>query len=169
MRRDLLLEIHADLSRPHEHAAERVGFVACRLAGLPNDGIAILAQTYLPVADDQYERSFVVGAMMNADAIRTALEYSYNRRTAMFHVHRHDHRGPPLFSAIDMSEASRFVPDFWKVQPELVHGALVLSFDAAHGQWWDPHTRQARPFDEYITVGRPMTLQRKAYRESGLQ
>ena len=169
MRRNLLLEINADLSRPHAHAAERVGFLACRLAELPKEGVAVLAQTYLPIADEHYERSFVVGALMNADAIRTALEYSHYRRTAMFHVHRHDHRGSPRFSAIDLSEASRFVPDFWKVQPELIHGALVLSFDAAHGQWWDPRTRQARSFDEYITVGLPMKLQREAHREPELR
>lgn len=168
IRRDLLQEIHADLSRPHHHAAERVGFIDCRLAELPRVGLAILAQTYLPVADEHYEESMVVGAMMNAHAIRTALQYAYNRRAAMFHVHRHDHRGLPRFSGTDLTEAGRFVPDFWKVQPYLIHGAIVLSFDRIHGRWWDPHTRRAQPVDEYVTVGYPMDLQREVVNEPGL-
>lgn len=51
---DLLTKIHADLSRPHAFAAERVGFIACACASLPDKGLALLAQTFHPVADDHY-------------------------------------------------------------------------------------------------------------------
>lgn len=152
VRRDLLRGIHADLSRPHPHAAERVGFLACRLAGIPN-GLCVLGQSYLVLADEHYEDDPSVGAMMNGQAIRTALEYAYNNRVAMFHVHRHEHHGPARFSFVDEQEAARFVPDFWKVAPGLIHGALVLSHDRIHGKWWDPRTRTACPIDEYVTVG----------------
>ena len=160
LRAGLLAEIHDDLSRAHEHAAERVGFIACRVAQLWPCGIIMLAQRYLPIADEHYEESAAVGAMMNSDAIRLALEYSYNNRAAMFHVHRHGHRGRPQFSSIDLSEANRFVPDFWKVQPGLIHGAIVLSLDQVHGRWWSPRTRHAQTIDEYITIGRPMHIHR---------
>lgn len=152
----LLEEIHADLSRPHPYAAERVGFIACRLAATAT-GACILGQTYRPLADAHYEDDPSVGAMMNAHAIRNALEYAYNHRVAMFHVHRHEHHGPPRFSLVDEEEAARFVPDFWKVAPSLIHGAIVLSRDRMHGKWWSPRTRTARSMDEYVTVGTRIT------------
>lgn len=161
IRRDTLEAIHADLWRPHAFAAERVGFVACRLADWPAGGVCVLAQTYLPVADDHYEDDPSVGAMMNGHAIRTALQFVYRNRTAMFHVHRHEHRGAPSFSFIDIREARRFVPDFWKVQPALIHGALVLSHDRVHGMWWDPATREPRLFTQYVTVGLPTTTHKE--------
>lgn len=160
LRRDLLERIHVDLSRPHHFAAERVAFLACRLAST-DDGACILAQAYLPVADDHYEDDPSVGAMMDSQAIRSALEYAYNHGTAMFHLHRHEHRGHPNFSIVDECEAARFVPDFWKVAPNLLHGALVLSHDRIHGRWWGPCTRAARPIDEYVIVGFPTTCQQE--------
>ena len=159
IRRDILKGIHADLSRPHPFAQERVGFVACKLAELPGGVIAVLAQTYLPLADNHYENDTSVGAMMNGAAIRTALQYSFNHRAAMFHIHRHDHHGVPQLSFVDITEAKRFVPDFWKVQPNLAHGALVLSHDLIGGMWWNPKMREPRSFHRYVTVGFPMASQ----------
>lgn len=158
IRRDMLEAIHADLSRKHPFAAERVGFVACRLAQWARGDVGVLAQTYLPVADDHYENDPTVGAMMNAHAIRTALQHAFNHRTAMFHIHRHEHYGTPRFSYVDIKEAERFVPDFWKVQPALLHGALVLSRDQVHGAWWGPHARQPRSFKQYMIVGLPTEM-----------
>lgn len=161
---DLLRGIHADLSRPHRYAAERVGFLACQLART-NYGICILGQNYLPVADDDYEDDPSVGAMMGSQAIRTALQYAYNHRTAMFHLHRHDHVGQPSFSSVDEREAAHFVPDFWKVAPGLPHGTLVLSHDRIHGKWWHPRTRSIQSIDEYVTVGFPTTSHLELYSE----
>lgn len=160
IRRDLLDAVHDDLSRPHAYAGERVGFLACRLAPV-SGGVCILGQSYLPVADEHYEDNPSVGAMMDGRAIRSALEYAYNHGTAMFHLHRHEHRGRPGFSFVDEREAALFVPDFWKVAPNLVHGALVLSWDRIYGHLWDPRTRRARPIDEYVTVGFPTTFDRE--------
>jgi hypothetical protein len=59
-----------------------------------------------------------------------------DERVAIFHVHTHGGRGIPGFSGIDIRENTRFVPNFVSVAPQCVHGAVVLSDTAAHGQVW---------------------------------
>ena len=154
IQRRLLDEIQADLSRPHPFAAERVGFISCKVAAHDESNV-VLAQSYLPVRDDHYEDDPSVGAMLNGAAFRAALQHSYRSRTAIFHVHRHEHRGQPQFSRIDVREARRFVPDFWKVQPSLPHGAIVLSHDRMHGLCWLPGRPMPLPFANYTVVGFP--------------
>lgn len=151
----LLDDIHGDLSRPHAYAHERVGFIACALSS-STKGLLILARDYMPVADSDYERDPTVGAMMSSTAIRKALEFAYNYPVSMFHVHRHDHRGRPEFSNVDVSEARKFVPDFWKVRPSVPHGLMVLSKNAATAAMWDPATKEPRYVDEINIVGRPL-------------
>ena len=158
IQRSLLNDIHADLSRPHPFAAERVGFISCKLASTDAENIAVLAQTYLPVKDDHYEDDPSVGAMLNGSAFRAALQHSYRSRTGIFHVHRHEHRGHPRFSHVDITEAKRFVPDFWKVQSAFPHGAVVLSHDRIHGMCWFPSARTPMPFASYMVVGFPTTI-----------
>jgi len=157
IQRRLLDNIHTDLSRRHPFAAERVGFISCKLASIDAGNVGVLAQTYLPVEDDHYEDDTSVGAMLNGSAFRVALQHSYRSRAAIFHVHRHEHRGPPRFSHVDITEAKRFVPGFWKVQPALVHGVLVLSHDRMHGLCWVPSVRAPLAFESYAVVGFPTT------------
>lgn len=158
----LLDDVHEDLSRPHAFAAERVGFMSCKVTELPDEQLAILAHRYHPVHDDHYEDDPSVGAMISGAAFREALQFAYRNRSCMFHIHRHEHRGRPGFSSIDEEEATRFVPDFWKVQPALPHGALVLSHDSIHGLCWTPRERAVVPFDRYVFVGFPATSIRGA-------
>ena len=158
IQRRMLDQIHADLSRPHPFAAERVGFISCKVATLYAGNVVVLAQAYLPARDDHYEDDPSVGAMLKGAAFRTALQHSYRSRTSMFHVHRHEHRGPPRFSQVDINEAHRFVPDFWKVQPSLPHGAIVLSHDRMHGLCWLPEHRAPLPFRNYTVVGFPTVI-----------
>lgn len=147
--------IHVDLSRAHKFAHERVGFIACSLSKTA-DGQMLMANTYLPVADDDYEDVPKVGAMMGSAAIRKALEYAYNHPVSIFHVHRHDHRGRPQFSKIDVSEGAKFIPDFWNVSANLPHGLLVLSKNAATAAVWDPSTKSPRYVEEICIIGRPL-------------
>lgn len=156
--RSLLERVHQDLSRPHEHAHERVGFIACSTAGLEG-GQLLLADEYLPVADEDYANNPSVGAMMGPAAIRKALEYAYGRHgVSMLHVHRHDHRGVPGFSKVDLSESARFMPDFWKVRAGVPHGIVVFSFNSMVGLAWDPATRRPEPIEQMAVVGRPVSL-----------
>lgn len=158
----LLKQIHSDLSRPHAFAHERVGFIACRVANI-EDGFSILAERYVPVEDGDYEDGHGVGAMMGAAAIRKALQIAYNERVSMIHVHRHEHRGVPRFSAVDLTESAKFVPDFWKVRPELPHGMVVLSRDSMAGMAWNPADKKRVPMHEMTAVGRPTGIWRACY------
>ncbi len=155
--RALLDLVHEDLSRPHGFAHERVGFIACKVAAL-QDGHLVLAESYNPVHDDDYEDDPTVGAMMGPGAIRKALQFAYHHPVGMFHVHRHEHKGQPGFSRTDVRESAKFIPDFWKVRPSTPHGAIVLSYDAIAGAWWDPATRQAQTIDEFAILGRRLWL-----------
>jgi hypothetical protein len=151
----LLKTIHTDLSRPHFFAYERVGFISCRIGTL-KEGVSLLAENYHPVIDDDYEDGHMVGAMMGSAAIRKALQFAYNNPVVMLHVHRHEHRGSPRFSKVDLDESAKFVPDFWKVRPNLPHGILVLSHDSIFGLCWNAITKTPQPITEITVVGRPI-------------
>lgn len=151
--------IHADLSRPHAFAFERVGFISCHTGAL-QDGIAMLASVYHPVADIDYKNGHGVGAMIGSGAIRKALQVAYNNPVTMLHVHRHDHNGIPRFSTVDLKESAKFIPDFWKVRPGAHHGILLLSNDALIGLCWNPTTQEPEPIEELSVIGRPLKLYR---------
>lgn len=153
----LLKSIHLDLSRPHQFALERVGFIVCRNAQL-DGSMVFLAESYVPVDDNDYVDNPKAGATMGPVAIRKALQIGYNDSVSMFHVHRHEHYGRPAFSRLDLRESAKFIPDFWKVQPKLSHGALVLSHDEAYALAWDPVDRLSHPINEFTVVGRPLRI-----------
>lgn len=152
----LLDGIRQDLARSHPFAAERVGFVSCRVGARPSGGMVILAQEYHPVADDDYLPDPTVGAKMGPSAIRKALQFAFGNECSMFHVHMHEHRGIPRFSSIDLREAGKFMPDFWNVQPRMPHGALVLSFDSATGICLTPGRHGMEPISRITLVGSPL-------------
>lgn len=156
MLRNLIEVVQQDLSRPHPFSLERVGFLSGRVGTWSEDGLVILLHGYHPVADEDYEENDSVGAMMASSAIRKALQFAHTNTSAMFHVHRHDHRGRPAFSHIDLRENSKFVPDFWHVCPNYPHGALLLSLDSAFGMCWCPTLASPIPIAEVVIVGAPM-------------
>lgn len=154
--RALLEQVHADLSRTHSHAWERVAFISCRPAPLMNGAVELLAEALHTVADDDYESDATVGAMLGAGAFRKALQLAYNAPISMFHVHRHEHHGRPRFSNVDLREAHKYVPDFWKVRPGFPHGILILSHDSASGLAWNPNTRSPVAITRISVVGAPI-------------
>jgi hypothetical protein len=151
----LLASIHADLRRPHGFAFERVGFI---LAGIAQSasGFLILAQEYRPVADEDYLPDDSVGAMMGPEAIRKAMEWAWMNKVSVFHVHSHGGQGIPRFSTVDVRESAKFVPDFLKVAPEMIHGAIVLSDDAALGRFWVFGSGGPQGVSQFVEVGMPM-------------
>lgn len=85
--RALLNNVLDDLRRSHPFAAERVGFVSCRVGRLEPSGWVVLAHNFHPVADDDYLRDRTVGAMMGPAAIRKALQIALSNEVCVFHVH----------------------------------------------------------------------------------
>jgi hypothetical protein len=156
----LLQQVRHDLARPHEFAAERVGFLVCRAAGLVSEGVLLLAHGYRMVEDEDYVDDASVGAMMGPNAIRKALEFALNNKVGMFHVHVHEHIGRPRFSRVDFRESAKFVPDFWNVRPEMPHGALVASKDSLFGLCWYPGMSAPIEIGEFAMVGSPMIFVR---------
>lgn len=150
--RSLLRRIREDLERPHAFAAERVGFISAGLVER-GDGVAVLAQSYRPVADHEYLPDPRVGAMMSAEAIRKALQWALQDRVALFHVHSHLGSGIPGFSGIDVREHDRFVPNFFGVAASRAHGAIVLSRDAAYGRIWTAASARGQPIDRFVETG----------------
>lgn len=156
MTHHLYSAMQQDLLRPHRFAAERVGFISCRVGGLCDEGIIILAHNYHPVADSDYLDDPTVGAMMGAAAIRKALQFAYQNPVSMFHVHMHEHSGRPYFSHTDLTENAKFVPDFWHVRPTMPHGALLLSADSSTGLCWYPGQGMPVLITTIILVGAPL-------------
>jgi hypothetical protein len=151
----LLGEVKSQLARPHAFASERVGFLMCRVGMLEDVGLIVLSHSLHSVADEDYINDPTVGAMMGPDAIRKALQTAYQQRASMFHIHLHLHEGRPRFSRIDEKETARFVPDFWNVQPELPHGAIVFSDDSACGRCWIPGRKAPVEISQFGVVGIP--------------
>jgi hypothetical protein len=160
--RALLTNILEDLRRPHSFAAERVGFLSCRVGGLKPSGFVVLAHDFHSVADDDYLRDNTVGAMMGAAAIRKAMQIALRSEVCIFHVHIHEHRGKPRFSKTDLLETAKFVPDFWHVRPHLIHGAVVLSQNSFVGLCWHPQYSKPFRISEFSVVGAPMSSERSA-------
>ena len=153
--RGLLHEVRRDLSRAHPFASERVGFISAGLSAT-GDTLLILARQYQPVKDEHYLQDASVGAMMGPSAIRTALQWAMTSDHGVFHVHMHGGSGLPRFSAIDLREGRRFVPDFFKVAPRHAHGTLVLSSDAAAGLYWLEDNGGAYRFEQFVEIGSPL-------------
>jgi hypothetical protein len=123
--------MQTDLRRPHEFAAERVGFLFVRCVKLTGDNLLVLSAEYTPVKDEHYLDDVTVGARINGDAIRSAMQRVLDTQQGCFHVHLHEHDGKPGFSGTDVRELRDLIPTFQKVGAEQVHGALVLSDDSA--------------------------------------
>jgi hypothetical protein len=153
--RALLSTIRFDLAQPHRFAHERVGFISAGLSAAGDD-VLVLARDYRPVEDDDYLRDPSVGAMMGPHAIRKALQWAMQRGHALFHVHTHGGYGQPAFSSVDKREAAKFVLDFFKVAPQSVHGALVLSDTSARGHVWLGPKMPRASISRFAEVGAPI-------------
>jgi hypothetical protein len=154
--RVLLDAIRTDLARPHEHAWERVGFIRAGLASAKDETL-LLAAEYAPVADEDYEKCWSVGAKINATAIRKALAWADGWRGGIVHVHAHEHFGRPKFSPDDIDGNGRLIPSFFNIAPARIHGAIVLSRDQLGGAVWPSKVGQPIVIKRISIVGAPLT------------
>ena len=104
--------------RPHPFAAERAGFIGCKVSR-SRDGVLILAHTYLSLQDYWYSDDDRYGCFFNADAMRAALQFALTTDASMFHVHMHEHLGTPWFSRTDLRESSKFVSRLLDISTKL--------------------------------------------------
>jgi proteasome lid subunit RPN8/RPN11 len=156
--RALFGQILSDLARPHPVADERVGFVFCRFGMAIAARTLILAHEYMAVLDDEYIDSRAFGALIRGSAFRRALEFTLTEPFGIFHIHLHPHYGPPKPSRIDLNESRKFVPDFFHVQSQLPHGALITSLDSIAGRAWLTPTSRPMTFDKTTVVGSPLAI-----------
>lgn len=119
-----------DLRRPHPFAFERVGFLYTTSVKMPDKTILIIATEYTPVEDTHYINDYSVGAKINSDAIRTAMQRSLKNQTGCFHVHIHDHRGKPTPSRTDIKSLPGVVESLCNIAPDEANGYLILSRDS---------------------------------------
>lgn len=150
----LLADIRADLERPHAFAYERVGFLTAGVA-LAEGDMLMLARAYRPVADEDYVRDPTVGVKIGGAAMRKALQFAYQPRSALLHIHTHGGRGRPDFSGVDLRSGREFVPGFFHTVPRMPHGMLVLSDNSATGMLWLSGEDSGIHISEFVGVGAP--------------
>jgi hypothetical protein len=98
---------------------------------------------YVPVPDEQYVVDETVGARINGDAIRSAMQGVLDTGDGVFHTHLHDLPGTPWFSRTDDEELPRLIPAFRAVGPTQATGLFLLSSDLAIADVWLPGAQRA--------------------------
>jgi hypothetical protein len=134
--RTLYDEILADLRRPPSHAAERIVFLYGQLT---SGEVPLIAMTRcLSVQEEHYLVDYSVGARINGDAIRAAMQGVLDSGDGVFHTHLHERPGTPSFSAKDDEELPKLIPAFRAVNPTQATGLFLLSPDSAIADVWLP-------------------------------
>ncbi len=122
-----------DLRRPHLFAAERVGFLSAHLGRVSESEMVILLTAYISVPDDLYIEDYTVGARINSEAIRRAMQTVLDTGQSLYHVHLHDWTGSPGLSLTDQSEIPPIVKSLHNVGgASIPHGLIVFSRNKAY-------------------------------------
>lgn len=156
-------QIINDLLRVHCFAYERVGFVIGRSKDLPENKILILITEYIPIADEHYIDDDTVGARINSEAIRSAMQIAMERKCSIFHVHKHYGNGTPSFSRTDLVELPGIAEAMVNANPENVHGVLLLSEDGADVLLKVKPSKGTVSLEKIVRVGYPMSFNNKWY------
>ncbi len=147
-----LRAIRTDLSRPHPHAWERVGFMVAAATSAA-DQLLLVVRDYQSVADADYVMSAGVGAEIGPEAFRKSLQLAYRPKSALIHVHTHHGLGKPCFSDVDLESGSVFVPSFFTTIPNMPQAMIVLSNNDAAGLLWLAKDLSPVPIDTFTQVG----------------
>jgi len=130
--KEILNSIKEDLKRPHSFAYERVGFLFTKSKRLKNNTILILGVDYSPIPDLDYIEDHKVGAKINADAIRMAMQSILDRKCGCFHVHLHEINGMPSPSFTDNNGIKGVLDSFSNISRTQLNGMLILSEDSLY-------------------------------------
>jgi hypothetical protein len=146
-------EIRGDLSRPHAHAKERVGFAFVR----PSGDSALVITGYQAVPDEYYLVDETVGARISHKAIAEAMKRADHHNEGILHVHCHGGRGIPRFSRTDLQSHNDFLRSFQNANPQGIHGFLLLNQDNMLIRVWTPEQSNYHDICQYAIVGIPAT------------
>lgn len=121
------LQMLEDLQREHPFAYERVGFLFTTSKKLQDNTVIILAKEFIPVDDIHYIEDNNVGAKINSNAIRKAMQRIMENNEGCFHVHLHNHMGVPSPSFTDNKSLPDVVESFANISQNQANGILILS------------------------------------------
>lgn len=131
--RGLLSMALDDLERPHDFAAERLGFFSFRQS-LDRDAPLLLCSEYHPIPDNQYVADHTCGGRIGGKAIQAAMGRSYRTGSGQMWVHTHGRRGYPGASGTDRREGPRVVQSCVNAQPSVLQAWAVISEEGICGQ-----------------------------------
>jgi len=146
--------ILVDMRRRHPIAAERVGFAYAKSAKIGRE-THLYVVDYEPVADDDYIDDPTVGARINSAAIRRAMQGILDRSASCFHIHQHWGRGRPYPSRDDLEGNVPIAQSFVRMNPERIHGMLILTEDGANGCAWTGEESEPVEVGKISVVGLP--------------
>lgn len=125
--RSIYDQMMRDLKRPHPYAYERVGFLFTQTIKTGKNSSIIISKEYIPVSDENYILDKTVGARINSNAIREAMQKSYDDKVGCFHVHLHPNWGTPYPSNIDNKNIPNVVQSMINISSKEIHGFIILS------------------------------------------
>lgn len=140
----------SDLNRSHPFAYERIGFLFAKTVKLSSSVTLVLVIDYLPINDKDYINDEEVGAKINSDAIRAAMQGTLEKDCGCFHVHLHNHSGRPAPSFTDAESLPGIVQSLDNIAPKHINGFIILSKDAFYS---------SVNADSISVVGYPFMLQ----------
>lgn len=148
-----------DLRKPHPFAYERVGFLFTKTILLFDTSYLIVATDYLPIADEDYIEDMNVGAKINSNSIRTAMQGIVDRNGGCFHVHLHNHSGKPYPSFTDQESLPGIVNSFSNIASKQANGILILSRDGFYTDIKYGNETQTYKANTISVVGYPFLFQ----------
>jgi hypothetical protein len=147
-----------DLLRQHPFAAERIGFIGGVHSFLGENKYLIILKEYIAIADDNYIEDNTVGARINGNAIRSAMQHIIDTKQDMFHVHMHPFKHFPSMSYTDNKEIPPIIKNFRNVCANSINGILILSYTHYNAYINYPQMSDLIPTTEIKVVGFPFSL-----------
>lgn len=151
----------SDLERTHEFAFERVGFAYAKTAILRNGSnheTMLILHDYVPTDDVDYIRDSYVGAKINSDAIRKAMQRILDKNEGCFHVHMHPFGGKLGLSVTDKKGITPLIQSFKFVNQSSGHGILLLGINNLLSYVWFPGTDNPALVSKISIIGYPMKI-----------
>ena len=125
--RTLDTEIRNNLIRPHPFAMERIGFVSGVHSNIEHNECLIVLKKYYPIEDSDYIEDSTVGARINGNAIRKAMQLIMDTHEGMFHVHIHPFNYFPSMSKTDKIGIPPVIKSLCNVDRSVLTGCIIMS------------------------------------------